>query len=258
MDILLARHPSPLALALHGAFDALAPPASLAPDLCLVLGGDGTMLAAIHQHGRDRRYLGINCGNLGFLMNDPAGDPHDIARRLLDQIADNQIQEHNFPCLRICWTDAEGDAISGEDFAINDAWIARSTGQTCHLRVVVDGVEVVSRLICDGLIAATPLGSTAYSFSAGGPAAHPRVEALHLTAICPHLPRLSPMVLPPQTSVTVEVRYPDHRPARLSVDGVDRGIAHRMCFNTDLVRLRLCYLPGHNFTATMVRKIVAV
>ena len=85
-----------------------------------------------------------------------------------------------------------------------------------------------------------------------------RVEALHLTAICPHLPRLSPMVLPPQTAVTVEARYPDHRPARLSVDGVDRGIAHRMCVSADPVRLRLCYLPGHDFTATMVRKIVAV
>ena len=259
MDLHLARHPSARALALRDAFAAL-PIEEITPDLCLVLGGDGTMLAAIHERGRDRRYLGINCGNLGFLMNDAAGEPAEVAREVLARVVDAQLQERAFLCLRVRWEPPEGAEIPVDpsDFAINDVCLTRASGQTCHLRVEVDGVEVVSRLICDGLIAATPLGSTAYSFSAGGPAAHPSLEALHLTAICPHLPRLPPMVLPPRTRITVEARYPDHRPAHLSVDGVDRGPARWMEVSVDPARLRLCHLPGHDLTATLVRKIVAV
>ena len=84
-------------------------------------------------------------------------------------------------------------------------YVERQVGQTCHLRVTVDDVEVVGRMVCDGIVAATALGSTAYSFSAGGPAAHRCVRAIQLTAICPHTPRLAPLMLPPASRVRVEV-----------------------------------------------------
>ncbi|HNC98166.1 MAG TPA: NAD(+)/NADH kinase [Myxococcota bacterium] len=227
--------------------------AALDLPLHVVLGGDGTMLHCIHQHGGEGNFFGVNCGTLGFLMNDIPGEVDEVAEQVLRVLQQKSWKALDFPCLQL---HAEGPDGAIEDFAVNDVYIARETGQTVHLRVVVDGVEVVNRLICDGLIAATPLGSTAYSFSAGGPAAHPLVEALQLTAICPHSPRLSPMVLPLGTRVEVEVESPDRRPARVSVDGQDRGRVRRLGVSLSSRRVTLCFLQEHDFTATLVRKIL--
>lgn len=227
----------------------------LPEDLCLVLGGDGTMLQAIHAKDAKGRFFGINCGNLGFLMNDIPGSPEQVVTDVLNMLQTGKIQSRSFPCL---WMEAEGPDGNFSDFAVNDAYVARETGQTCHLRVAVDGVEVVSRLICDGLIAATPLGSTGYSFSANGPAAHPLVEAIMLTAICPHAPRLSPMVLPPNTEIRIDIQHPNHRPARASVDGQDRGRVHTVRIRQAQHRASLCFAPDHNYTTTLINKIIAV
>ena len=227
--------------------------AELELPLHVVLGGDGTMLHCIHQHGGEGNFFGVNCGTLGFLMNDMPGDVEQVAQQVLDVLQKKSWKAREFPCLQLY---AEGPDGVIEDFAVNDVYVARETGQTVHLRVVVDGVEVVNRLVCDGLIAATPLGSTAYSFSAGGPAAHPLVRALQLTAICPHSPRLSPMVLPLETRVEVEVESPYRRPARVSVDGQDRGRVRRLGVSLSSRRVTLCFLPEHDFTGTLVRKIL--
>lgn len=255
MNYILPVHATPRARALAEAFDRLALPADLAPDLRVVLGGDGTMLHSIHNQDAQGDFFGINCGNLGFLMNDMEGEPQEVVLSLVESLRSGRLRRQAFPCLHL---DAEGPEGRIEDFAVNDVYVARETGQTVHLRVVVDGVEVVSRLICDGLIAATPLGSTAYSFSAGGPAAHPLVQALQLTAICPHSPRLSPMVLPPQTRVEVEVQSSERRPARVSVDGQDRGRVQRLTVSPSPRNVHLCFTERHDFTGTLVRKILHV
>ncbi len=244
-------HPNARSLALYTTLQKRA--GSLDLPLHVVLGGDGTMLHCIHQHGGQGNFFGVNCGTLGFLMNDMPGKVEEVAEQVLRVLQDGRWINHDFPSLQL---HAEGPDGLIEDFAVNDVYVARETGQTVHLRVVVDGVEVVARLVCDGLIAATPLGSTAYSFSAGGPAAHPLVEALQLTAICPHSPRLSPMVLPLSTQVEVEVESPDRRPARVSVDGQDRGRVRRLRVSLASRRVTLCFLPEHDFTGTLVRKIL--
>jgi NAD+ kinase len=113
--------PKPRAQALDVALGPIAGP----DDLCLVIGGDGTMLEAIHRFDRQYRYLGLNCGHLGFLMNEVQGD---IAAR----VAGGAWFTHTFPRLRM-------RAHGVERLAVNDVYVERSSGVTCHLKVTVDG-----------------------------------------------------------------------------------------------------------------------
>lgn len=207
------------------------------------------MLHAVHRYPDARRFFGINCGFLGFLMNDMAGEPDDVVAEVIAHIAADRLLEQDFPCLQVTGAGEEG-------FALNDVYLERQTGQTCHLRLVVNGIEIVSRMVCDGIIAATPLGSTAYSLSAGGPACHPLVNAIQVTAICPHTPRLAPLLLPPDARIEVEVLDAERRPARVVTDGVELGPAQRLSIRYAQRTARLCFLPGHDFTTTLVRKIL--
>lgn len=245
--------PSERAQAALAALTAVGPVDAVAPGLCLVLGGDGTMLRAIHAHPDATAFLGVNCGRLGFLMNDVEGDPAQVVATVLDALRADAWMGYRFPRLSVRVEAADGGLA---DLAVNDVYLERTTGQTCHLRVTVDGVVVVERLVCDGIIVATPLGSTAYSFSAGGPASHPLVHALHLTAICPHSPRLAPLVLPAHSRVSVEVLEPDRRPARVVVDGAQSVDAVGLEVRGEGPPVTLGFLAGHDFTATMIRKIL--
>lgn len=226
----------------------------LPDDLCLVLGGDGTMLRAIRQGGGALRYLGVNCGFLGFLMNDLPEDPGEAAAEVRRIVAEGDWFTRDFPRLRMVGERVGGGAM--DELAVNDVYVERVSGQTCHLRVVVDGVEAVSRLVCDGLIAATPLGSTAYSFSAGGPAAHPLLQGITLTAICPHVPRLAPLVLPDSAVIEIEVLEPERRPARAAVDGAQHAPVAAVRVQASGDRVALGFRRGHDFTATLIRKVL--
>lgn len=243
--------PSPRAAALSAAFDGLDLPST---DLCLVLGGDGSMLKAVRRFGPRRAYLGINCGNLGFLMNDVEGAPDAVAASVAEAIRSDGYTRTAFPRLRVRARLANEETV--DDLALNDVYVERTSGQTCHLRVTVDGVVAVARMVADGMVVATPLGSTAYSFSAGGPAAHPLARAMVMTAICPHTPRLAPVVLPPASRVRIEVLDPEHRPARVVVDGVQHGEVAEVEIRGGGDEVGLCFLAGHDFTATMIRKIL--
>lgn len=242
---------SPAAQAFAAALDA-AGPLPLPPELCLVLGGDGTMLQAIQKDGTGVTWLGLNFGHLGFLMNDvPLDGGVEFVRA---RLAARAYTSHRFMRLAMR-AEAGGGALGG--LAVNDVYVERQSGTTCHLRVRVDGHVVADRLVCDGIIAATPLGSTAYSFSAGGPAAHPLVRSVHLTAICPHAPKLAPLVLPASAHIQVEVLDPVRRPARVVVDGV----ASENVRAVDIVHepgqdVSLAFFEGHDFTRTLLRKLL--
>lgn len=229
--------------------------------LCLVLGGDGTMLNAIHgaDDGAARTYLGINCGNLGFLMNDIAGDEAAVARAVGEIVRQRRYVAHRFPRLR-ARVDLAGAAAGGsplEALAVNDIYVERQGGDTCHLRVEVDGVEVVGSMSCDGIIAATPLGSTAYSYSAGGSPSHPLVQAFHLTPICPHTPRLAPILLPTTSRVRIDVLLPGRRPARVVTDGVAHGDATGVSVDwASGHEVSIAFVEGHHFTGTLLRKVL--
>ncbi len=231
--------------------------------VCVVLGGDGTMLRAIARYGAGPVYFGVNFGRLGFLMNDPAAlaraagvpDAQALdAGMIAALVRGGGWHAPGFPRLAMEAVDAAGVVHSGR--AINDVYVERERGQTCHLRVTVDGVEVVERMVCDGLIVATALGSTAYSVSAGGPAAHPLLRALHLTAICPHSPRLPPLVLPESSVVAVEVLDAERRPARVVVDGSQTGDVRRVEVRGGTDEVRIAFLEGHDFVGAMVAKVL--
>ena len=226
-------------------------PDSWAPaePLTLVFGGDGFLLRAVAQHGLDRAYLGLNAGHLGFLLNEIA-DPARVAEALVA----GHWRAHPFPLLEARITLASGEQTRAR--AINDVYLERMTGQAARLQLSVGGHVVVDELVADGMIFATALGSTAYSFSAGGPPLHPSLRALQVTPICPHVPRLSSFVLPPTAQARVEVHQPDFRAVRAVADG--RAIDHVVSVDLFLSErsVHLCYLDDHDFTRQMLRKII--
>lgn len=219
------------------------------PDVIVVIGGDGFMLQSVGQHGLRPTYVGLNAGRVGFLLNDVT-DWSATA----DRLRRRAWRSWQFPVLAATIRTLDGAVHQVQ--ALNDVVLERSTGQTAHLRLCVDGEEVVDTLVADGIIFATALGSTAYTFSAGGPACHPTLPALAVTAICPHKPRLSPMVLPAGTTARVEVRRPEHRPVRGVADGqhVEGVVDLSLGLADDVVRF--AWFEGTDLTSRMVGKIL--
>lgn len=224
---------------------------SLLPeDLCLVIGGDGFLLRVIAEEGTAYTYMGINTGTLGFMLNDV----EDFSKSM-DQIRSGSWKAFSVPRLAMEATNNSGGSFSA--LALNDVTLQRMSGQTTHLRVWVDGVRAVDRMVCDGLIVSTALGSTAYSFSAGGPACHPNLRLMQLTAICPHMPRLPPITLPLDSVVEVEVLDSEKRPARVATDGIDHPEAVRLRVVHAQADVRLAFLDQHDATATLIRKVIS-
>lgn len=215
--------------------------------LMVVFGGDGTMLDAVHKHGDEGlTFFGINFGRLGFLMNDSERAP--VA--LVKCIEDLWFNTYSFPRLLMKTQDGQ------TDLALNDVYLERASGQTAHLRVTVNGVQIVDRLIADGVIVSTALGSTAYSVSAGGPTSHPCIPALYLTPICPHTPRLRPVVLPLTSQVCVEALDIDRRPVRAVADGRKGVKTEWVEISNSGKDVNLGFLKDHCFTQSLVSKVL--
>ncbi len=221
----------------------------LGPDICVVVGGDGHMLSTIRERGASVVYLGINAGRLGFLLNDVTDLPA-AARHLRNR----EWTVSEFPRLRLHAERPDGSMVTA--LAVNDLYMERATGQTAHLQVRINGHVVVSRMICDGMLVATALGSTAYSYSAGGVPCHPKVRALLATPISPHVPRLAPMALPLNAVVELEALDIHRRPVRAVADGVDLGEVTRMTVEDADDEVRLAFIQPHDFTRAMFRKVL--
>jgi len=146
-------------------------------DACCVIGGDGTLLGIAAQAARAHvPIIGVNRGSLGFLTTFSSDDIRECFPTLL--AGDFQIAQR---ALLSCST-----GIDSDDLALNDVLIkAEVNSRLVSLEVTADG-ELVTDYDCDGLIFATPTGSTAYNLSAGGPLIHPSSEVIALTPICPH------------------------------------------------------------------------
>jgi NAD+ kinase len=218
-------------------------------DVLLVIGGDGFMLRTVSRYGFDHTYLGLNAGRIGFLLNDV-----DDWDRVAVALVERNWTAHTFPTLQAEVTTRSGEKVV--DQAVNDVYLERGTGQTAHLELLIDGHEVVDRLVADGIVFSTALGSTAYTFSAGGPACHPAVRAMLVTPICPHTPRLHPFALPNGSRVSVSVLSPERRPVRAVVDGREIEDAASVEVSYGTAELSLAFLPGDDFTSRMVRKIL--
>jgi len=248
--MILADHRNPRAQVLLGQLRTHLPTDwDPPPGLVVVIGGDGFLLRTVAHHGIQNSYLGLNAGHLGFLLNDTA-EPERVAA-LLERGA---WRTHDFPMLEATVEQVDGPPVHVR--AVNDIYLERMTGQTARLRLAIDGQVAVEQLVADGLIFATALGSTAYSFSAGGTPAHPTLTTLQVTAICPHRSRLTSFTLPKTAQCVVEVGDHEWRPVRCVTDGRSIDSVLRVTVGYGQEGVRLAYLEGHDFTRQMISKIV--
>lgn len=169
-------------------------------DLIIVLGGDGTILSVARGiNGKlDVPILGINIGNLGFLSSIEFSDIDKAFKKL---------KEGNYKAEKrmLLTCDFPSEGIVNESLALNDIVIARgSLSRMIRFQIFIDGKRYYN-FKGDGLIIATPTGSTAYSFSAGGPFIYPTVDAITLTPICAHTTGVQPIVLNSNSNIEVKV-----------------------------------------------------
>jgi len=169
-------------------------------DLLLVLGGDGTLLSAAREAAqRNKPILPINLGSLGFLTSFTLDELYPaLEETLAGRLVASERVMLKATLLRNGKADDEQAVLN--DVVINKGALARMT----ELRLSLDG-DFVCRYRADGLIVATPTGSTAYSLSAGGPIVHPSVEAIVITPICPHTLSDRPLVVRDSSLVEVSL-----------------------------------------------------
>jgi NAD+ kinase len=168
-------------------------------DLLLVLGGDGTLLSAARQAAAlGTPLLGVDLGSFGFLA---AEDP-DLLLGHLDDLLAGQYETETRMMLEAV---VEGEGETQHLLALNDVVFSRvEVGRLVRLHTELDGIHLAN-YPADGLIVATPTGSTAYNLSAGGPLLDPRMEAIVLTPICPHTLYSRPLVVPATVEVSVQL-----------------------------------------------------
>ncbi len=185
-------------------------------DLALCIGGDGTMLRTVHLlEGASVPLIGVNVGLLGYLTEvEPPALTHALERFLAGPAAGNwSLDERMMIDLTLL---RDGRPVQTWT-ALNEGVVEKQeSGHTVRLQVTIDGAPFTS-YAADGLILATPTGSTAYSMSARGPVVSPRTRAVLLTPVSPHMLFDRTLVLDPTEDVEVEVI--GHRAVTLSVDG---------------------------------------
>jgi len=178
-------------------------------DVVVVMGGDGSLLRAVPGAAKwGKPLLGINLGRVGYLASAEKNSLEDVAARLIS--GEYKTEEHLLLSTKNC-----GEEI----FALNDVVVSRSEmGRILEFSVYVDE-DFVDSYTADGMVVATPTGSTAYSLSAGGPVAYPYMNMLIITPVCAHGLSARPIVVPADKKITIKMgnRY-DYK-ALVSADG---------------------------------------
>ncbi len=219
-------------------------------DAMLVFGGDGTLLGVGRRFvGSGVPILGINLGRLGFLTDTPAGSVRDA----LADIFSNRYKtvQHCALQVKLC----RDDEVLDGGVAMNDVVMLRRDTRPIEFEVHIR-TRRAFRLRADGMVVATPAGSTAYALSAGGPIVHPGLQAMALVPICPHTLSNRPLVIPMSDGVDMRL-LASSRPAGLDLDG--RRMAKLRL--GDVVRVReggridLIHLPDHHYFDTLRDKL---
>ncbi|MGF7162692.1 NAD+ kinase [Rhodoligotrophos appendicifer] len=176
----------------------------------VALGGDGLMLQTLHRFlSEDKAIYGMNRGSVGFLMN--AYREEDLLERL------EAAERTEIHPLRMRAISHAGEA--HEALAFNDVYLLRRTFQAAKLRISIDGVVRLNELICDGILVATPAGSTAYNLSAHGPILPINSQLLALTPISAFRPRRwRGAILPHNAKVKIDILEPGKRPVNTVAD----------------------------------------
>ena len=222
-----------------------------AADLIIACGGDGTLLQTAHRaRGSGVPILGINIGYLGFITSVPGQKVKSAMRRILK--ADYIISRRTTLDVEV---QTGGKTASG--WALNDVVIAR--GPNSHLIALEAriGLRPLTKYRCDGLIVATPTGSTAYSLAAGGPIVSPECNVLTVTPICPHALTNRPVVINSTEGIEFRLARGSGEGA-VQVDGMDISAVE----NKSVIRVRassdtvpIAFLPEINYYDTLAEKL---
>jgi NAD+ kinase len=186
---------------------------SQALDLVVVLGGDGTLLSAARVTAAvDVPLLGVNLGSLGFLTEVPLQSRYPM----LDAIAQGRAEVQHRSLMQVQLL--RGDAVRGSYLVFNDAVVNKTALARLNTYELYIGKAFVASYRSDGMIVATPTGSTAYSLSAGGPVLMPTVNAFVITPVAPHSLTHRPLVVPDSVEIEILLRS-EEEVAYLSLDG---------------------------------------
>lgn len=221
-------------------------------ELVVVLGGDGTILRAA-EAARDTRtpLIGVNLGHVGFL----AEAEQDALSEVVTGIAERHYTVEERLTLDVCVTRPDGTVV--HDWALNEAAVEKASRERMiEVTLGVDG-RGVSSFGCDGVVMATPTGSTAYAFSAGGPIVWPDVEAFLVVPIAAHALFARPMVLSPSSVIDLEVLPYAGAEASIYCDGrrrIDAPAGSRIQVRRGANPVRLARLTEAPFSARLVAK----
>lgn len=214
-------------------------------DVIVALGGDGFMLRALHDTMQlSLPVYGMNFGTVGFLMND------FLETGLIDRL--NMAEETVINPLSMTAHCLDGTIKSA--LAINEVSLIRSSSQAAKLRILIDGKERMSELVCDGALVSTPAGSTAYNYSAHGPILPIGADILALTAMAAYRPRRwRGAVLSSKAHISFETLDPDKRPVSAVADSVEvENVLKVMIESNKRIKHRLLFDPGHGLEERLI------
>ena len=216
-------------------------------EVIVALGGDGFMLQSLHYTRKHKLPVyGMNRGTVGFLMNEYKEDG------LVERI--QAAERAKIHPLKMRAEHVDGTV--SEMLAINEVSLLRTGSQAARLRVLVNGRERLSQLVCDGAMVSSPAGSTAYNYSARGPIIPITANILAVTAVAAYRPRRwRGALIPMEAQVRFEVEHPDKRPVHANADGVRTGDVLAVDISVDFeTKMNLLFDPGHGLEERLLNE----
>jgi NAD+ kinase len=217
-------------------------------EMVLVLGGDGTILRGAEiAHGSDLPVLGINLGHVGFLAQIEKPSISNLVEAITSR--SYTVEKR----MTLAYKVERGNSILSNGWALNEVAVERNTEAMIELFVQIDH-RPLSRWGCDGVICATPTGSTAYAFSAGGPVVWPDVDALVLLPLAAHALFSDPMVVSPESEIAIDV---ESEIGVLSADGLRKVQlleGDRITLTSEKSFISLAHIDNAPFTDRLVAK----
>ncbi len=222
------------------------------PNVVIVLGGDGTLLAAARVFAKTTTpILSVNLGSLGFLTEIPLADLYATLQAWCDNCAEIELRSMMHAELH------RDGKLFQEWHALNDVVVAKGAiARMADFRVEIDS-QFVAKFRADGVIVATPTGSTAYNLAAAGPIVMPSVNAMLVTPICPHLLTIRPIVVPGESTIRVDVEGVPNE-TYLTVDGqeaVQLRLGDKVCCRRSEYSVRLLRLSPNGLFNVLRSKL---
>lgn len=220
---------------------------NLGVDLVIAIGGDGLMLKVLHSFEDSKiSVYGINCGTIGFLMNS---NPKD---KIIEKI--NQAKISTINPLRMNALDIDNRKFS--HIAINEVALLRQTNQASKINIEINQHQRLSMLVADGIMVATPAGSTAYNSSVGGPIIPFGAEILALTPISPFRPRKwSGALLPANSKIKFKIIDPKERLVSATADSKEvRNVKEVEVFQDLSINFQILFDPNHSLEERIIQE----